>query len=81
MLFYHWREEDIDLIGKFDTYEEHYNALEDQILPVQLKYERNNDILQEAMEEINTEHNKENVEEDYTENNGNLANTRDEYGF
>ena len=59
---------------------EHYNALEDQILPVQLKYERNN-ILQEAVEEINAKQNKENVEEDYTENNDNLANTRDEYRF
>ena len=47
MLFYHWRKEDIDSIGMFDTYEEHYKVLEDQILPLQLKDERNN-ILQEA---------------------------------
>ena len=59
MLFCHWAKEDIDLIGKFDTYEEHYKALEDQILPVQLKYEMNNDILQEAMEEINAKQNQE----------------------
>ena len=44
MLFYHWRNEDTDIIGKFGTYEEDYKVLEDQILPVQLKYERNNDI-------------------------------------
>ena len=79
MLFYHWGKEDIYLIGKFDTYEEHYKAVEDQILPVLLKYERNNDILQEAVEEINAKQNKENMEEDYTENNENLANTKDEY--
>ena len=46
MLFYHWRKEDIFLICTFNTYEEHYKALEDQIVPVQLKFERNNDILQ-----------------------------------
>ena len=80
VLFYHWRKEHIDLIGKFDTYEEHYKALEDQILPVQLKYERNNDILQKAMEEINAKQNKENIEEDYTENKI-LTNTKDEHGF
>ena len=51
------------------------------MLPVQLKYERNNIILQEAMEEINGKQNQENIEEDYTENNENLANTRDECGF
>ena len=81
MLFYHWRKEDIGLIGKFDTYEEHYKALEHQILPVQLKYERNNDILQEEMGEINAKQNQENMEEDCTENSENLANARDEYGF
>ena len=58
MLFYHWRKEDINLIGKFDTYDEHYKTLKDQILPVKLKYERNNDILQEAMEEINAKQTK-----------------------
>ena len=57
----------------FDTYKEHYKALEDRILPVQFKYERNNDILQEAMEEINAKQNLENMEEDYTENPENLA--------
>ena len=62
VLFYHWRKEDTDLIGKFDTYEEDYKVLEDQILPVQLKYERNNDILQEAMEEINAEQNQDIME-------------------
>ena len=81
MLFYHWRKEDIDLRGMYDTYEEHYKALKDEILPMQLKYERNNDILQEAMEEINAKQNQENMEEDHAENNENLDNTRDEYGF
>ena len=81
MLFYHWKKETIDLIGRFDTYEKHFKAMENQILPVQLKYERNNDILQETMKEIDTKQNKENMEEYYTENNENLANTRDEYGL
>ena len=80
MLFYHCRKEDIDLIGKFDTYEENYKALEDQILPVQLKYERNNDILQKAIEEINAKKTKK-IWKRITKNNQNLANTKDEYGF
>ena len=33
------------------------------------------------MEEINAKQNQENMEEGYTENNENLANTRDEYGI
>ena len=33
------------------------------------------------MQEINAVQNKESMEEDYTENNGNLANIRDGYGF
>ena len=65
MLFCHWRKENIDLIGKFNTYDEHCKALEDQILPVQLKYERN-DTLQKVMQEIKAKQNQENMEEDYT---------------
>ena len=51
MLYLPWRNEDTDLYGGFDTYESHYREVELDILDTMLKYERNNDILETAIQE------------------------------
>lgn len=55
MLFLPWRNEERDLYGGYSTYTEHYNAKKEQILPVRLKYEKHNDSLQEAIEQVEAE--------------------------
>ena len=79
MLFLHSRKEESDLQGSFDTYKEHFKSRENQIVPIQLKYEWNIDVLDAALEEIRNEQNEDNINEDDEE--GNVVNIRGEYGF
>ena len=81
MLFLHWRNEETDLYDSFDTYETHYKAKEEQIQPIRLKYERNNDVLEAAIEQISTEENELILHDNDTNMHENIENTGDEYGF
>ena len=55
MLFLPWRNEEKDLCEGYSTYTEHYNAEKNTIMPICLKYEKHNDSLQEAIEQISAE--------------------------
>ena len=44
--------EEKDLYGGYSTYIEHYNAEKDTIMLIHLKYEKHNDSLQEAIDQI-----------------------------
>ena len=52
MLFLPWRNEDNDLHGGYSTYTEHYNSKKQSIMQTCLKYEKHNDSLQEAIEQM-----------------------------
>ena len=54
MLFLPWRNEE-SLYGSFVTYEEHVKAKKTLITPVKKKYEQYNDVLEEAIEEVEQE--------------------------
>lgn len=54
MLFLPWRNEE-SLYGSFKTYEEHFKAKKTLITPVRKKYEQYNDVLEEAIEEVEQE--------------------------
>ena len=73
MLFLPWRNEEKDLYGGYSSYTEHYNAKKDDIMPVRLKYEKHNDSLQEAIEQVSaadqTYDSTDSEEEDCTEKN------------
>ena len=51
MLFLPWRNEE-DLSGGFQTYEEHYVGKQSLIAPMRKKYEKFNDSLELAIEEV-----------------------------
>ena len=55
MLFLPWRNEETDLYGGFKTHEEHYKAKNQLIAPIRKKYEKYNDELEVAVEEIENE--------------------------
>ena len=38
VLYYPWRNEDIDLLGNYETYEEHYNHVQDVVIDNESKY-------------------------------------------
>ena len=38
MLYYPWRNEDIDILGNYETYEEHYNHVQDVVIDSESKY-------------------------------------------
>ena len=52
MLFLPWRNEEDDLSGGFQTYEEHYMAKQSLMAPMRKKYEKFNDSLELAIEEV-----------------------------
>ena len=52
MLFLPWRNEEDNLSGGFQTYEEHYMAKQSLIAPMRQKYEMFNDSLELAIEEV-----------------------------
>ena len=54
MLFCPWRNEE-SLYGNFKTYEEHFKTKKTLITPITKKYEQYNDVLEEAIEEIEQE--------------------------
>ena len=55
MLFLPWRNEEEDLYGAFKTYEEHYKAKKQIIAPIRKKYEKYNEELEAAVEEMENE--------------------------
>ena len=75
------RKEETDLHDSFDTYEAHYKAKEEQIQPIRLKYEQNNDVLEAAIEQISAEENEFVLNDNDTNMHENIANTTDKYGF
>ena len=54
MLFLPWRNEE-SLYGSFKTYKEHFKVKKTLITPVKKKYEQYNDVLEEAIEEVEQE--------------------------
>ena len=54
MLFLAWRNEE-SLYGSLKTYEEYFKAKKMLITPVRIKYEQYNDVLEEAIEEVEQE--------------------------
>ena len=54
MLFLPWRNDET-LYGSFKTYEEHFKAKKRLIAPVRKNYEQYNDVLVEAIEEVEQE--------------------------
>ena len=54
MLFLHWRNEE-SLFDSFKTFEEHFKAKKTLITPVRKKYEEYNDVLEEAIENVEQE--------------------------
>ena len=54
MLFLLWRNEE-SLYGSFKTYEEHFKAKKTFVTPVRKKYEQYNDVMEEAIEEVEQE--------------------------
>ena len=55
MLFLPWRNEEEDLYGGFKTYEEHYKAKKQLIVPIRKKYKKYNEELEAAVEEMENE--------------------------
>ena len=81
MLFLPWRDELTDLHGHHEKYKEHYNSKKEMIKSTHLKYEKYNEALEDAIEEINQE-NKD--EEDTDSDSDSMTDTRhhmDEFGF
>ena len=54
MFFLPWIYEE-SLYGSFKTYEEHFKAKETLITPVRKKYKQYNDVLEEAIKEVEQE--------------------------
>ena len=79
MLFYPWRNESIDLKENYNSFEDSYKAHKQQIVPIQKKYERYNDILEEAVEEADANADTDN-EEDNTSQQETITNLPD-YGY
>ena len=52
MLFRPWKNEEQDLLDKYDTYENSYKSYKKQIIPNQKKYEQYNVLLKEAVEDV-----------------------------
>ena len=55
MLYLPWRNELTDLYGDHKSYKEHYNSKRESIKSTCLKYEKYNEALEDAVEEINEE--------------------------
>ena len=64
MLFYPWKNETTDLKGIYNTFQASYRAHKQQIVPIQKKYERYNDILEEAVEEADANPDTDDEEDD-----------------
>ena len=54
MPFLPWRNKD-SLYGSFKMYEEHFKAKKTLVTPVRKKYEQYNDVLEDAIEEVEQE--------------------------
>jgi hypothetical protein len=52
VLYLPWREETEDLLGGYDCYEDHYYVVHDQIEITRNQYERNMEVLDQALEEL-----------------------------
>ena len=83
MLFFPWRNEEQDLYGGYKTYKEHYIAKESQIALIRKKYEKYNDALDLAIEEVE----KDAFDDIYDDIDAAILNgeipqsDKDEYGF
>ena len=64
MLFYPWKNEATDLKGIYVSFKDSYKAHKKQIVPIQKKYERYNDILEEAVEEADANPDTDDEEDD-----------------
>ncbi len=67
MLFHPWRNEQVDLIGQHVSFEDHYQALKvshPMMRYMRRKYENNNELLEEALDEIANEPREEEVQDD-----------------
>ena len=83
MLFLPWRNEEQDLYGGYKTYEEHYMAKESLITPIRKKYEKYNDSLDLAIEEVEKDE-FDNIYDDIDAtilNNEMPQSGKDDYGF
>ena len=67
MLFRPWKNEEQDLLDKYDSYEDSYKAYKKQIIPNQKKYERYNDLLEEAVKEVDANPETDNEDDENTE--------------
>ena len=52
MLYFPWRVESIDLMGAYKSYEEHYDAVKEIVIPHAMKYRKYADILDEAQKQL-----------------------------
>ena len=62
MLFYPWRNEELDLLGSFPSYEEQYNSICDQIVETKKQYDANEELL-EKIENASEMHIMDDLEE------------------
>ena len=83
MLFLPWRNEEDDRRGGFKTYEEHYMAKKSLIAPMRKKYEKFNDSLELAIEEVEND----GLDDMYDDMDAAILNSdmhqsnKDDYGF
>ena len=83
MLFLPWRNKEKDLYGGFKTFMEHYKAKKQLITPTRKKYERYNEELEVAVEEMANEEFDDMYDDIDTEimNRGMSQADKDQYGF
>ena len=55
MLFHSWRNEEEDLLGGYETYQDHYKAIEKEILSIKSEYDANLDLHDEVEAAAQTE--------------------------
>ena len=67
LLYLPWRNEDVDLIGSYETYEQHFLQRKNEIRIMQRKYESHNEEIQTAIQEAQEHDNTDDDEEEQTE--------------
>ena len=79
MLFQPWRKEE-NLYGPFETYEEEFKANERLLTIVRKKYEKHNEDLRGAIEEVENDE-LDTSDRDTADSNHAVTEDKDDYGF
>ena len=52
LMYWPWRDEELDIKGNFETYEDHYNQVQDIAKRNEKEYTHNKDLIDEAMDDL-----------------------------